>query len=44
MIGITIGIIAFAVCFIGIAILVDAQCKPDSSREKLGLGPKGQGR
>ena len=30
--------------FIGIAIVVGAGCKSDEDREKLGLGPMGQGR
>lgn len=30
--------------FIGIALVVDAGCKSDKDREKLWLGPKGQGR
>ena len=30
--------------FVGIALVVDAGCKSDKDRVKLGLGPKGQGR
>ena len=32
--------IIFIIAFIGIAIVVDAGCKSDEDREKLGLGPK----
>jgi len=35
-----IAIVVFVIIFIGIVIVVDAGCKSDEVREKLGLGPK----
>lgn len=37
-------LILFAVLFVCLALVVDAEQKSDEERKDLGLGPKGQGR